>query len=165
MGNSRLTPISNHRRLTNPKLAEIIEKALAVEPEKRYQNAADFREELLATMPASEKTMEITAKTVKTTQNRIPPEKNSPNLKRSLALVIGTALAVIIFIALVASAESIIRNLVPKNQFPTALLSTDLPPTQLTSKPATIHRSNRCQNPTTIRIRYRHDSGDYSNRK
>ena len=52
--------------------------------------------------------------------------------------MIGTALAVIIFIALVASAESIIRNLVPKNQFPTALLSTDLPPTQLPSKPATI---------------------------
>ena len=138
MGNSRLTPISNHRRLTNPKLAEIIEKALAIEPEKRYQNAADFREELLATMPASEKTMEITAKSAKTYQNRIPPEKNSPFLKRSPALLIGIALAVIIFIALVASAESIIRNLVPKNQFSTALLPTDLPPTQLPSKPATV---------------------------
>jgi len=47
-GKAELTPIRSLQPKFNRRLASVLEKALAVEPEDRYQNAEDFRQDLLA---------------------------------------------------------------------------------------------------------------------
>jgi hypothetical protein len=44
---STLTAITEHKPTTTQRLAQVIEKALDVQPEKRYQNAYDFKKALL----------------------------------------------------------------------------------------------------------------------
>jgi serine/threonine protein kinase len=46
-GKTKLTPLKKKRHDVPSELAYVIEKALAIEPEKRYQNAEDFRKALL----------------------------------------------------------------------------------------------------------------------
>ncbi|NTW08596.1 MAG: serine/threonine-protein kinase, partial [Anaerolineaceae bacterium] len=139
MGNSRLTPIANHRREVSLNLAEIIEKALAVEPEKRYQNAAQFQAALLDAMPASEPTQDLAAVSPTVSQERGNTIGNNKQSKRSLRQLLGITIAVILFIVLVASAESIIRNLIATNPSPPPAHTTELPKTTHDTKsPATV---------------------------
>ena len=46
-GKSRLTPIRSLRPKVNRKLASVVEKALSVEPEDRYQSAEDMKQALI----------------------------------------------------------------------------------------------------------------------
>jgi serine/threonine protein kinase/Tol biopolymer transport system component len=139
MGNSRLTPIANHRRDVSSNLAEIVEKALAIEPEKRYQNAAQFQAALLAAMPVSETTLDLAAVSPTVSQERGKTIDNNKQSKRSLRQLLGITIAVILFIVLVASAESIIRNLIAMNPSPPPAHTTELPKTTHDTKsPATV---------------------------
>ncbi len=47
MGTSSLTPIRRHNTKVSQEVASVIEKAMAVEPAKRYQTAAEFKQALL----------------------------------------------------------------------------------------------------------------------
>lgn len=47
MDQARLTPARKHNERISKRLERVIEKALAVQPENRFQSAADFRRELL----------------------------------------------------------------------------------------------------------------------
>ncbi len=139
MGNSRLTAISNHRRGVTARLAEIVEKALSVEPEKRYQNAAQFQDALLASMPASEITQDLAAVSPTVSQKRETTDVKTKQPKFSLRRLLGITIAIILFIALVATAESLIRNIVSKNPLPPQVLATELPQITLdTTGPGTL---------------------------
>ncbi len=127
MGNTRLTPIANHRRDVSSNLAEIVEKALAIEPEKRYQNAAQFQDALLAAMPASEITQDLAAISPTVSQKQETTDGNRKSSKRSLGQLLGITIAVILLIVLAASAESNIRNLISINPSRPPALATELP--------------------------------------
>ncbi|HWQ45716.1 MAG TPA: protein kinase [Longilinea sp.] len=47
MGTSSLTPIRRHNTKVSQEVAAVIERAMAVEPAKRYQTAAEFKQALL----------------------------------------------------------------------------------------------------------------------
>ena len=53
-GKARLTLIRSLRSRGNKRLAEVIEKSLAIEPDERYQSASEFRKALLESMGLSE---------------------------------------------------------------------------------------------------------------
>ncbi|NPV77251.1 MAG: protein kinase [Anaerolineae bacterium] len=51
MGNATLTPVSTYNPKVSQKLSQIIEKAMAVQPEDRYQTADDFKQALMELLP------------------------------------------------------------------------------------------------------------------
>jgi eukaryotic-like serine/threonine-protein kinase len=113
MGNSRLTPISNHKSAVDPRISAAIERALSIEPEKRFQTAVEFQEVLFSLLPASEQTKELAGiEPTISDQGKVSTPSGQTH-KNSPGRIIGVAAAVIIFIALVASAESIVRMMIP----------------------------------------------------
>lgn len=113
MGNSRLTPISNHRSSVDPRISAAIEKALSIEPEKRFQTAVEFQEVLFSLLPPSEQTQELAGIEPTISDQGKGSVPTAQTHKNSPWRIIGIASAVIIFIALVASAESLVRMMIP----------------------------------------------------
>jgi serine/threonine protein kinase len=137
MGNSHLTKIIHHRPALNSRLAEIIEKALSIEPEKRFQTAADLQETLIAILLPTEKTKDTSSLSPTVSSNSVEPGHPAKSEKSKTGQVIGIAAVVILFIALVATAESVIRTyLSPAASAATRLpvLETRIPPTDFPSR-------------------------------
>ncbi len=137
MGSSRLTPIEHHRPALNSRLADIIDKALSIEPEKRFQTAADFMDALFAILPPSEKTEDLSSLSPTVSRNPVEPVPYLKTKKLKPGRVIGIVVVVILFIALVASAESVIRRLLlPARPAATNLpvITSPLPPTDFPTR-------------------------------
>ncbi|MCX7608682.1 MAG: serine/threonine-protein kinase [Anaerolineales bacterium] len=72
MDNVELTPLRKRNPKVSRRLAAVIEKAMAIRPEDRYQTAEEFKQALLA---ANSKTQQLKGEVVVSPAPHVPPEE------------------------------------------------------------------------------------------
>ena len=109
MGNSRLTPILRHNPGVSPRLAATIEKSLSIEPEKRFQTALEFRDQLIELWAGYESTERNTTVPVQPSEKTRKTSSGDQKRKSSTRNIIAAVLAILVFLGLVIAAESLSR--------------------------------------------------------
>jgi serine/threonine protein kinase len=104
MGNSRLTPIAKHKPKISPKLSTVIEKALSVEPDNRFQTAQQFKEALEGSRIDFETTISVEGKISTKTEVRKrgieTKGKFKPDGKMISLLLAGVTVIILISLSL-----------------------------------------------------------------
>jgi serine/threonine protein kinase len=88
---AKLTPIRDLRPDIHSSLASVIEKSLSIEPNDRFQTAAEFGEALMASLDISPLTQPRVPSLASTNGEFIPLEKNPVNLSRKTPIFINNS--------------------------------------------------------------------------
>ena len=102
MGNSHLTPIARHNPKISPKLSTVIEKALSVEPDNRFQTAQQFKDALDVSDVDFETTISVEGEITTNTKVRKGGSESTGKFKVSgkwISLLLA-GLTILIFIIL-----------------------------------------------------------------
>lgn len=96
MGTSSLTPIRRHNTKVSQEVASVIEKAMAVEPAKRYQTAAEFRQALLDYTSGGQKVEKTKSEELSgpSTARRTQQRSQQPQTKKHFPLWAGMLLSI-----------------------------------------------------------------------
>jgi len=104
MGNSHLTPIARHNPKISPKLSTVIEKALSVEPDNRFQTAQQFKDALNFFKVGLETTIALDGEITTNTEARKGGNESSGKLKVKnkwgILLLAGLTFLILIIILL-----------------------------------------------------------------